>query len=187
MVTTFPRNFADQCINRLQEFVDKVSDTFICGICSETVVEPVNLPCAHLYCMVRTFLPSPWAMASMEDDDRRSKLGNKLDANNLTLPLASLLKETVAIFSLFHVFTPSRSTVENLTLRRVSCKNCKGLSACDRFKPQPQLAVNTARPYAYFPGMGGSRFRSKGQGSEVCLSRWQKVWGSRFDLPGKLF
>jgi hypothetical protein len=36
-------------------------------------------------------------------------------------------------------------------------------------------------------GMGGSRFRSKVQGSEVCLFRWQKVWGSRFDLRGKLF
>ncbi len=39
----------------------------------------------------------------------------------------------------------------------------------------------------FVAGMGGSRFRSKGQGSEVCLFRWQKVWGSRFDLPGKLF
>jgi hypothetical protein len=36
-------------------------------------------------------------------------------------------------------------------------------------------------------GMGGSRVRSKVQGFEVCLFRWQKVWSSRFDLPKKTF
>jgi hypothetical protein len=38
-----------------------------------------------------------------------------------------------------------------------------------------EVSVLVKLSSALCAGMGGSRFRSKGRGSEVCLFRWQKL------------
>lgn len=50
-VTPFAFAAADgEMISSLEDFVNKIQKGLCCGVCTELLYQPFNLPCGHIFC-----------------------------------------------------------------------------------------------------------------------------------------